>query len=107
MRRLPLLMAVAALLAGPAAAPAQVRQEADTAFRPAVPSPAYPAGQGPRVLFDEAHLNFHTASGRYKPFVDLVTADGYRVTPNAAPFSAATLAGHDVLVIANAAGARG
>ena len=41
----------------------------------------------PRVLFDEAHHNFHTAGGRYKPFADLMTSDGYEVIPNREKFS--------------------
>jgi hypothetical protein len=30
------------------------------------------------VMFDEAHHNFHTSDGRYKPFVDLLLNDGYK-----------------------------
>lgn len=56
------------------------------------------------VLFDEAHNNFHTASGRYKPFADLITNDGYQVTPNKQKFSAETLKGFKILVISNALG---
>ncbi|HYG61786.1 MAG TPA: DUF4350 domain-containing protein [Thermoanaerobaculia bacterium] len=57
------------------------------------------------MLFDEAHHNLHTSGGRYKPFAELITEDGYTVTPNTAPFSADTLQGFDVLVISNARGA--
>ena len=39
-------------------------------------------GRHPRVLFDEAHNNFHTAGGRYKPFAELIANDGYQVIPN-------------------------
>ena len=42
-------------------------QMADPNFDAKVEHPAY-TKDGPRVLFDEAHNNFHTASGRYKPF---------------------------------------
>ncbi|HYN80544.1 MAG TPA: hypothetical protein VES88_03515 [Gemmatimonadaceae bacterium] len=56
----------------------------------------------PRVLFDEAHNNFHTSGGRYKPFVDLITNDGYQVTANKEKFSTGSLKGYDILVIANA-----
>ena len=59
----------------------------------------------PRVLFDEAHNNFHTAGGRYKPFADLITSDGYQVTSNKEKFSAQVLKGSDILVISNALGA--
>ena len=82
------------------------RQEGDPTFDAAIANPAY-VGSHPRVLFDEGHLNVHTASGRYKPFADLVSADGYRVVPTSRRLVAATLAGNDVLVIANALGVRG
>ena len=80
------------------------QQVADPDFSTRVDRPAYKK-KGPKVLFDEAHNNFHTASGRYKPFADLVTSDGYQVTPNKQKFSAATLKGFDILIIANAMGA--
>ena len=56
-------------------------------------------------MFDEAHHNFHTTDGRYKPFVDLVINDGYRVIRNRQPFSKSTLSSYKILVIANALGA--
>lgn len=80
------------------------QQVADPDFKATVDHPAY-TKNGPKVLFDEAHNNFHTSSGRYKPFADLITSDGYRVTPNKQKFSAAVLKGFRVLVISNALGA--
>ncbi len=79
-------------------------QVADPDFDAKVVKPAY-SRNGPKVLFDEAHNNFHTASGRYKPFADLITNDGYRITPNKQKFSAEALKGFDILVISNALGA--
>ncbi len=75
----------------------------DRSFDARVAEPAYPTG-GPRVLFDEAHRNHHTAGGRYKPFADLITNDGYDVTPNRDPFSAERLGGVPVLVVVCAKG---
>jgi hypothetical protein len=69
-----------------------------------VARPAY-TQNGPKVLFDEAHNNFHTADGRYQPFARLITADGYSVTPNKKSITKETLAGYSVLVISNALGA--
>src|SRR5260370_34598988 len=80
------------------------QQIADPNFDAKVAKPAY-TKSGPKVLFDEAHNNFHTASGRYKPFADLITNDGYQVTPNTQKFSAQTLKGFDLLVISNELGA--
>lgn len=88
-------------LTGPVAA--QQRGNAD--FDPTVHSPASAPAEGPRILFDNAHDNFHTSDGRYQPFVRLMLADGFRVTSNDAPFSRESLAGHDILVISSARGA--
>ena len=84
-----------------AATPAAAQQEVDTHYRPKVSRPAY-AAAGPVVAVDEAHRNFHTLGGRYAPFGKLLEADGYKVRPANAPFSAESLKGVDVLVIANA-----
>ena len=80
----------------PTEMPAQ--QVADSAFAPPVPQPAFAEGQGPVVLLDEAHFNFHTASGRYFTFAQLLRRDGFVVRPLTAPFSKASLAGARVLV---------
>ena len=82
----------------------QAQQVADPNFDPKVAHPAY-TKNGPKVLFDEAHKNFHTSGGRYKPFADLITNDGYQITPNKENFSATTLKGFAILVISNALGA--
>jgi hypothetical protein len=89
-------------LAGAAVAFAQ--QVPDPNFPVKVATPAYTANH-PHVLFDEAHFNVHTTKGSYQSFAELVTNDGYQVTPNEKPFDAKTLAGADILVIANARGA--
>ena len=77
-------------------------QIADVNFDVRVAEPAHPKLR--RVLFDEAHNNFHTAGGRYKPFADLISNDGYEVTSNKQRFTSETLRGYDILVIANALG---
>jgi hypothetical protein len=83
-------------------------QRADPSFDARVARPAYAgAVQPPRVLFDEAHNNFHTAGGRYKPFADLVTSDGYQVIPNRDKLSQEVLARGKILIIANALGGPG
>lgn len=80
----------------------QAQQVSDPDFAPPIPRPAYAPGSGPTVLIDEAHFNFHTASGRYKPFADLLTRDGYVVKASTATLSADALAPAAVLVISNA-----
>ena len=76
-------------------------QRSDPDFDVSVAHPAY-INKHPMVLFDEAHNNFHTASGRYKPFADLITNDGYRVVSNKEAVTPATLTEYDILIIANA-----
>ena len=101
----PILKAVshAMFLVAPAAYTVPAQQVMDTAFVPRLRSrPTYASGQGPVVLIDEAHNNFHTASGRYRPFAKLLEADGFVVRPSAARFDSTSLAAGRVLVIANA-----
>ena len=62
------------------ARPAQ--QVGDPEFKFDVAEPAYGPDQGPLVLVDEAHANFHTISGRFQSFASVVRADGFRVEPS-------------------------
>jgi len=74
---------------------------ADNSFKTIVEHPAY-SKNSPRVMFDEAHYNFHTSTGRYKPFADLLMNDGYRLVVNRQSFSKKSLESFKLLVIANA-----
>ncbi len=80
------------------------QQMADPNFKATVERPAY-TSEHPRVVIDEAHSNFHTADGRYKPFADLLRSDGYEVLAGTAKFEKGSLDAARVLVIANAAAA--
>lgn len=77
-------------------------QVADTTFRPAIEHPAYAAGTGPIVLIDEAHRNFHTATGRYLAFAEVLRRDGYVVKSSMQRFAPEVLRASQVLVMANA-----
>jgi hypothetical protein len=90
------------LLLMTAVAALHAQQVADTNFRPPIENPAYPVGKGPVVLIDEAHSNFHTATGRYLPFAELLRRDGYVVQASAGRFTAEVLKAGRVLVISNA-----
>ncbi len=81
-------------------------QRSDPDFDTKIAKPAYKT-EHPRVLFDEAHNNFHTSGGRYKPFAEVIANDGYAVIPNKEKFSKDLLSKGDILVIANALGAAG
>jgi hypothetical protein len=80
------------------------QQSADPEFNTSVTKPAFTKNY-PRVVFDEAHNNFHTTTGRYKPFVDLISSDGYNVVPGRKPFAKPSLSTFRILIIANALGA--
>ena len=82
--------------------PVRAQQVADTAFVPRIEAPAFAPGTGPLVVVDEAHYNFHTTDGRYRPFAELLRRDGYVVRGTRVPFTAASLRDVRVLVIANA-----
>jgi hypothetical protein len=91
---------IAALLL--AAGPGLAQQVNDPNFSARVEDPAF-TKRHPRVGIDEAHRNFHTRDGRYKPFAALMESDGY-VVSSAPRFDAGSLKGVDILVIANAMG---
>lgn len=67
-----------------------------------VSRPRHPAGKGPVVALDAAHNNFHTATGRYAPFAEVLRNDGYQVRSLQTELTPAALSGVQVLVIANA-----
>jgi hypothetical protein len=75
----------------------------DTGFDTKVSNPAY-ASNGPRVLFDEAHHNIHTAAKSYKPFAKLIESDGYSVERNSKVLTADVLKPFAVFIVANAEG---
>ncbi|HBB94141.1 MAG TPA: hypothetical protein DC054_02010 [Blastocatellia bacterium] len=72
-------------------------------FETRVTHPAY-KDRHPKVLFDEAHNNFQTTQGGYRPFTELITNDGYAVTPNKQKFQQKLLAGYEILAIVDALG---
>ena len=89
------------------AAPTSAQRVANPTADVAVASPAWAPRGGPRVLIDEAHLNFHTLGRHYAPFAALLRNDGYRVEANTTSFTRRSLATASVLVIANAAAPEG
>jgi hypothetical protein len=77
---------------------------ADPDFPTQVAHPAF-LNRHPRVGIDQAHQNFHTREGRYKPFAALLESDGYIVS-SVVNFQPEALRQIDILVIANALGER-
>src|SRR3954470_12220153 len=82
---------------------ASAQQVVDTTYRPlANAKRAHLASPRAVVVIDEAHNNFHTASGRFLPFARLLGDAGYTVRAGTARYDSAALASVGVLVIANA-----
>jgi hypothetical protein len=104
MRTTKLIFAFSLCLAGATFGAAEIKaqQVPDPDFKPSIENPAYAEGKGPVVLIDEAHFNFHTASGRYQSFANLLRRDGYVVQASKKKFSKESLNAGKILVIANA-----
>jgi hypothetical protein len=100
-KRISMLLLSVALMTVLAVATAEAQQVPDTSYNPPIENPAYAPNSGPVVAIDEAHFNFHTMDGRYKPFATLLQRDGYIVRRSTSKFSAQSLQGIDILVIAN------
>lgn len=85
-----------------AISPVFYQQISDTSYRPPIPEPVYPPGQGPVILIDEGHNNFHTRDGRYQAFANLLERDGYKVQGYPGLFERGSLSRCKILVISNA-----
>jgi hypothetical protein len=77
-------------------------QKADPDFIPKNTQNSFSGLTSPVVLIDEAHHNFHTTQGRYKPFSQVLSSDGYTVEPGKEKFTLEYLQQAEILVIANA-----
>ncbi len=93
---------VAFFLASLVAVTVAAQQVADDSYQPIDLDPLYEQGEGPLVLIDDGHNNFHTKDGRYQPFAILLEADGYRVEAQRGRIRTSSLAEAKVLVISNA-----
>lgn len=77
-------------------------QTADDQWSPSVTSPEFPQGDGPVVLVDAAHGNYHTIGGRFSPFAKLLELDGYRIQSANDEVTPKLLDAASVFVISNA-----
>jgi hypothetical protein len=97
------LVCCAILVLSPAAAhQSGTSQTSDEGWAPVIAAPQFPRGEGPLVLVDAAHGNFHTIEGRFSAFASLLESDGYRLRSADAGVSRALLETAHVFVIANA-----
>lgn len=78
------------------------QQISDKNYNPEILNPAYEQNQGPVVLIDEGHFNFHTMDGRYAPFARLLQRDGYRVDSHKGVFTKKKFGDFKMLIISNA-----
>jgi hypothetical protein len=99
MKKLVWLLACTLLAAQFASAATPINGTGDYVVK--VKNPTYAPGKGPRILVDDAHYNYSSTENRFKGFVDLMVADGARVTPLRTPLTAEVLAQTDILVSCN------
>ena len=74
------------------------QQTADNIVIPKIENPRFELNRGPRVFIDHKHNNFHQILGRFKPFADLLKADGYQLD---SILDYNKLQSNDILVISN------
>jgi hypothetical protein len=77
-------------------------QTGDDQWIPTVANPEFTRDDGPLILVDAAHGNFHTIDGRFSAFGELLRLDGYRVHSADAAVTLELLKDAGVFVIANA-----
>lgn len=97
-----LLISLAAWMTGCISGQHPAHQSADVTWVPVVAKPMFVDADGPVVLVDSAHGNWHTIDGRFRAFADLLRHDGYDVRNSESAVSPDTLKDADVFVIANA-----
>jgi len=77
----------------------------DDFYEPAVATPSYPPGTGPRILVDSSHANTSDLASRFLKFGELLAADGYQVEDSPYPFNTEDfddqLEDAEILVVAN------
>jgi hypothetical protein len=101
-----LLRSILILISSSVTAMATAQQVVNSNFHPVVDQPQYESESGPLIMIDEAHFNYHTATGQYEPFAQVLRLDGFKVRPFKGKFTSRSLRQGNILVIANAASER-
>lgn len=102
-RRIVAISAVVVLALGAAFVLSLRERQYDPDFDTAVATPAYSSGH-PLVLYDEGHLEAHTADAGYRPFAELLRHDGYELRVLREPVTPVALAGAKIFVVVCARG---
>ena len=79
-----------------------VYQRADMKADMSVRNPKFNHDESPIVMFDSGHDNFHDIHSTYEPFATLLKNDGISMGTHKGLFTAKSLRGTDLLIIANA-----
>lgn len=74
----------------------------DRSFAVDISDPTFPLGEGPSVIIDEAHNNFHAMDGTYRPFAELLKQDGYVMLRGGQSLDRALLDSCRIFVISDA-----
>lgn len=82
------------------------QQRVDNDFVPKIDKPLFQNGDGPSILIDGGHNNFHTLEDKFAPFGKAVQLYGFRVRSSSGQLDSTTLKGTKILVIANALNAK-
>lgn len=80
----------------------RAQQVADDQFQYTIADPQYRIGDGPLLLFDEAHNNAVTLKGTYAAFSNLLLADGYRLRSSKEKISFDGLKAAKIFITVNA-----
>lgn len=74
----------------------------DPDFKTKVENPLYGKSEGPFILVDAAHMNFHVTQGFIDPFVSLAENDGYQVVVGTSQFTPDFLRSFKIVMIITA-----
>jgi hypothetical protein len=100
--KLNFILAVCFSLQASIAFPADWPMANDPKFDTKVKNPMFEKAEGPFILLDAAHHNFHVTEGFIDPFTSLAEADGYQTIVGTSAFTAQFLQSFNIVMIITA-----
>ncbi len=100
--KLNFILAVCFSLQASIAFPADWPMANDPKFDTKVKNPMFEKAEGPFILLDAAHHNFHVTEGFIDPFTSLAEADGYQTIVGTSAFTAQFLQSLNIVMIITA-----